>query len=74
MVFVATFSLIFPCFLYTSHMKYNFFDTEQVEHLNLSFWQSPAWYRLLSESHQAKEVFYFGDPSATFLLIEIRRI
>lgn len=39
----------------------------------ISFWQSVHWRQILLDSHQAEEVFYYGDQ-IHFLLVEIRTI
>ena len=70
----ANFSLIFPCFLYTLSMKYDFIPKKDIPTQDLSFWQSPYWHDILEASSHVREVFYFGNVTSTFFLIEIRSI
>lgn len=55
-------------------MLYSFLPPESIGDSGLSFWQSHTWKRILENSHQAKEVFYFGNIQWTFLLVEIRTL
>ena len=55
-------------------MLYNFIPAERVDDRPLSFWQSHTWKRILEESHQAQEVFYYGNLDGTYLLVEIRTL
>lgn len=55
-------------------MNYTFLPKTAFEHSRVSLWQSSCWHDILLTSDHAKEVFYFGNISSTFLLIEIRSI
>ena len=55
-------------------MKYGIFDFSGKNIPELSLWQSAAWKNILTKSGQAREVFYFGNPDATFFLVEIRAV
>jgi hypothetical protein len=55
-------------------MQYRIIPASEVESSGLSFWQSPTWADILTESGQAREVFYFGHQGSDCLLIEIRSI
>jgi lipid II:glycine glycyltransferase (peptidoglycan interpeptide bridge formation enzyme) len=55
-------------------MLYSFLTPESIDDSGLSFWQSHTWKRILEDSHQAEEVFYFGNTDGTFFLVEIRTL
>lgn len=59
-------------------MNIQIIDTKKIlSHKNfssLSFWQGENWKNILEKSHQAREVFYFGNPEKTFFLVEIRSV
>jgi lipid II:glycine glycyltransferase (peptidoglycan interpeptide bridge formation enzyme) len=55
-------------------MQYRIIPASEIESSGLSFWQSPNWADILTESGQAREVFYFGHVGSSYLLIEIRAI
>ncbi len=55
-------------------MQYSIIPFSEINWRNISFWQSPIWSRIILESWQAKESFYYGNIESTFLLIEIRSI
>lgn len=55
-------------------MLYTIIPPESIDDSSLSFWQSHTWKRILEDSHQAREVFYFGNTDSTFLLLEIRTL
>ena len=55
-------------------MQYRIIPTSEIEGSTLSFWQSPTWTGILTDSLQAREVFYYGDIHSTYILIEIRSI
>lgn len=78
MSFLANFSLIFLENCYTTSMKNCIFEYEKLvshPHISeISFWQSVSWKHILEKSTQAREVFYFGNPSSTFFQVEIRSI
>ena len=69
---------LFPCFFLVFCtlfiMLYDFIDPKVVDDTALSFWQSHTWKRILEQSHQANEVFYYGNLEGTYLLIEIRKL
>jgi lipid II:glycine glycyltransferase (peptidoglycan interpeptide bridge formation enzyme) len=54
-------------------MKYDFIEEKDIP-ASVSFWQSPSWKHILLSCGQAKEVFYFGNSTSTWILIEIRSI
>ncbi len=53
-------------------MQYSIIPYSEISWLSLSFWQSPIWSRIITESWQAKDSFYYGNIDSTFLSIEIR--
>lgn len=55
-------------------MQYRIIWASEVPPGDLSWWQSPRWAEILMISGQAREVFYFGDISTSYILIEIRSI
>lgn len=55
-------------------MKYDYIPSEHLLHKSVSFWQSHYWYNILQFSGHVREIFYFGNPDTTFLLIEIRAV
>lgn len=69
---------LFPCFFLVfctlSIMLYNLIHPDRINDSCLSFWQSHTWKKILQDSHQACEVFYFGNLEKTFLLVEIRTL
>jgi hypothetical protein len=71
---LATFFLLFFAFLYTLDMQYSVLPMSDLSDYGFSFWQSKSWAKILQESHQVEEVFYFGNLEYGFLLIEIRSI
>lgn len=64
------FSFVF-CTLFG--MKYIFLEEVSIPD-NISFWQSTSWRAVLLDSWQATEVFYYGNISGTWMLVEIRSI
>ncbi len=55
-------------------MQYRIIWASEVPPGDLSWWQSPNWAEILMVSGQAREVFYFGSISSSYLLVEIRSI
>lgn len=55
-------------------MQYRIIPTSEIEGSDLSFWQSPTWTGILTDSLQAREVFYYGNIQSTYILVEIRSI
>ena len=69
---------IFPCFSHffvtLACMQCSIIPASEIVSGGLSWWQSSSWADILVLSWQAQEVFYYGDISSTYLLIEIRSI
>ncbi len=55
-------------------MIYDFLDPKDIPTSWVSFWQSPIWKSILLDSHQAREVFYYGNIQGTWMLLEIRAL
>lgn len=55
-------------------MKYGLIPASQLQKSHLSFWQSTIWNKILIDSSQVKEIFYYGNIESSFLLVEIRSI
>ncbi len=55
-------------------MQYSIIWASEINSSDLSWWQSPSWYDILTISGQAHETFYYGNISSTYILIEIRSI
>ncbi len=55
-------------------MQYRIIPASEIASSDLSFWQSSTWAGILTQSGQAREVFYYGDLHSSYLLIEIRSI
>lgn len=55
-------------------MKYSIINPSEIHFSDFSFWQSPEWKKILQNSRQAKEVFYFWNLKWTVFLVEIRSL
>lgn len=55
-------------------MKYNFLRPHDIDFTGISFWQSDFWSNILLASGQAKEVFFYGNSSSSWALVEIRSL
>ena len=55
-------------------MWYGIISASQIQNSSVSFWQSTIWFQILTDSRQAKEVFYYGNIESSFFLVEIRSI
>ena len=55
-------------------MQYRIIPASEIENSDLSFWQSPTWADILTNSGQAREAFYFGNIQSSYLLIDIRSV
>ncbi len=56
-------------------MKYSILEPSEASKIySFSFWQSYVWQKILIDSKQAQEVYYFWNLKSSILLVEIRSV